>query len=275
MRRLGTLALLALASACMPAETPAALEQQWQLCQNSVIPAQRLGACSFVVSSEATAPERRAAALIQRGVERAQSGQHVRAIADFGRALRIDPDLVEAYIERGLAHQARGAYESAILDFDAALARDPNSYASSLRVSAVDLMNSARAGELQQLMEAIALDPANADLWNNRCWLRAVDGVELEYALGDCDEALRLAPGEAAYHDSRGLVHLKLGDYAAALADYEAALKARPNEAHFRFGRGLARLRLGMKAEGEADIAAAESAQQGIGALYASYGVSP
>ncbi|MBY0565008.1 MAG: tetratricopeptide repeat protein [Hyphomonadaceae bacterium] len=275
MKRWGALALLALAAACMPAETPASIEQQWQLCQNSVIPAQRLGACSFIVASDASAPERRAQALFQRGLERAQRGQHVRAIADFGRALRMNPDFVEAYVERGLAHQARGAYQSAILDFDAALARDPNSYASSLRASAMSLLNTAQANELEQLMEAIALDPGNADLWNNRCWLRAVEGEQLEYALGDCNEALRLAPGEAAFHDSRGLVHLKLGNYVEALADYEAAVNARPDEPHFRFGRGVALLRLGMRLDGEADIAAAEQAQPGIAAQYAAYGVTP
>lgn len=275
MRRWGAVAALALLAACMPAETPDSLEQQWQLCQNSLMPAQRLGACSFVAAADATPPERRAQALLQRGMERAQRSQYVRAIADFGRALRIDPDLVEAYIERGLAHQARGAYESAILDFDAALARDPQSYASSLRDAAVDAMNNAVASQLDQLSDAIALDPANASLWNNRCWLRAVEGEELYFALSDCDEALRLAPGEGAYHDSRGLVHLKLGNDAEALADYEAAVRAAPDEPHFRFGRGLARLRLGMKAEGEADLAEAERMQPGIAALYAGYGVTP
>lgn len=275
MRRWAAIFAFALAASCTPAETPVALDQQWQLCQNSVMPAQRLSACSTIVASAATSPERRAAALIQRGMERSQRGQHVRAIADFGRALRIDPDLVEAYIERGLAHQARGAYESAMLDFDAALARDPGSYAASLRATAMDLMNSQQAGELEQLMDAIAVDPSNAALWNERCWLRAVDGSDLEYALGDCNEALRLAPGAAAYHDSRGLVHLKLGNYAEALADYDAAVAASPADPHFRFGRGVARLRLGMQVEGDVDLAEAERMQPGIGARYATYGVTP
>ena len=274
MRAAGLLLLAALTAGCAPAGE-ASIEQQWLLCQQSIIPAQRLGACSAVVAAESTTLERRAHALTQRGMERAQRGQHVRAIADFGRALRIDANLVETYIERGLAHQARGAYANAVADFDAALALAPDSRAGYLREEAIELLANADAPEIEQLRIAIERDPFNASLRNNRCWAFAVSGEQLDLALYDCNEALRLAPNTANFQDSRGLVHLKLENFAAALADYEAAVAAEPRNGHFLYGRGIARLRMGMKAEGEADLAAAEQMQAGVAALYTSYGVTP
>lgn len=274
MRVAALIMVAVLCVGCAPA-SEASLEEQWRLCQQSIIPAQRLGACSTVVASEGATLERRAAALTQRGMERAQRGQHVRAIADFGRALRIDASLVETYIERGLAHQARGAYASAITDFEAALALAPGSRAGYLREGALELLANADSPEIEQLRIAIERDPFNASLRNNRCWAFAVAGEQLDLALYDCNEALRLSPGDGNYHDSRGLVHLKLENFAAALADYDAAVATEPRNGHFIYGRGIARLRLGMKREGEADLAAAEQMQSGVTALYASYGVAP
>ena len=44
------------------------------------------------------------------------------AIRDFGRALRLDPELAPAYYSRGVAHQALGNRSGAIADFERALA---------------------------------------------------------------------------------------------------------------------------------------------------------
>ena len=68
---------------------------------------------------------------------------------------------------------------------------------------------------------------------------------DLDAALADCNAALRRPRPTTQRLDSRGLVHLKRGDFAAALADYEAALAIEPERGHFLYGRGLARLRLG------------------------------
>jgi hypothetical protein len=39
--------------------------------------------------------------------------------------------------------------------------------------------------------QAIKLQPQNPSSWNSRCWLRALAG-QLDQALKDCDESLRL-----------------------------------------------------------------------------------
>jgi tetratricopeptide (TPR) repeat protein len=68
----------------------------------------------------------------------------------------------------------------------------------------------------------IALDPRDADAYNNRSWTRAATD-DLQAALSDCDRALRLDPGLTIELDSRGLANLKLGRTAEAIRDYSDA----------------------------------------------------
>jgi tetratricopeptide (TPR) repeat protein len=267
--------LLALAS-CTPADPAAHAEAKWAQCRAVASPEYRIDACSEVIDSGAVSTERRAAALVARGSIRSELGQHARAVADFGRALRLDPDNALALLERGRVHHDRGAYDSAVRDYDAALAIDPAlQLAAQRRLDALEGRAQEHRAEIDFLTEALARDPMNAELLNNRCWLRAVRGEALELALADCDAALRINPAYGAALDSRGLVRLKRGEYEDALADYEAALAVEPGRGHYLYGRGLARLRLGMTSEAEADLADAERAEPGVAQLYAGYGMSP
>jgi tetratricopeptide (TPR) repeat protein len=120
----------------------------------------------------------------------------------------------------------------------------------------------------------IAIDPANAKAWNNRCWDRALLG-RLEQALADCNEALRLAPDDPGSLDSRAFTYLKLGRFEQAIADYDAALARNPREPGSLYGRGLARLRSNNNpAGGRADLAAAKALDPDVAAEFTRYGFS-
>jgi len=105
-------------------------------------------------------------------------------------------------------------------------------------------------------------DPQNATL-NNSCFGRAILG-QLDRALLDCDEALRLSPRFADALDSRALVHLKRGEYDMAIVDYTAALDIAPKMPLSLFGRAIARERSGDPAGAKADAEAAASLQPGV-----------
>ncbi|PZO50125.1 MAG: hypothetical protein DCF16_13570 [Alphaproteobacteria bacterium] len=267
-------AALALAlAACAPPGERAHTEAQWQACEGQTFTTDQVGACSAVIDDRAAPPERRAAALVLRGGLRAEYFQHARAVADFGRALRIDPQLVDALVGRAAVHVSRGAHDAALRDLDAALAIAPrHRRALEERDLALAGRVDAYAVQIAQLNEALIRNPLDPQLLNNRCWVRALAGRDLELALADCDTALLQNPNFAAALDSRGLVNVKRGAFAAALADYEAGLALEPGRGHYLYGRGLARRGLGLIAEAEADFQAAEIAEPGVTALYASYG---
>jgi tetratricopeptide (TPR) repeat protein len=108
-------------------------------------------------------------------------------------------------------------------------------------------------------------------VWNGRCWTRAIVG-ELQAALADCNEALRLKPDVAATLDSRGLTYLKMGQWDSAIDDYSSALRLDPKLASSLYGRGLAKLKKGDTSGGNADIAAAKAILSNIVGEFARYG---
>ena len=60
-----------------------------------------------------------------RGIDWARKGQHEKAIADFTKAIEIDPRYAKAYYNRGFAYFLKGQYEQAISDFTKAIELNP------------------------------------------------------------------------------------------------------------------------------------------------------
>ena len=101
---------------------------------------------------------------------------------------------------------------------------------------------------------------------------RAVVG-DLQSALRDCNEALRLRPNFVDALDSRGLVNLKSGLTKNAITDFDAALRVNPRLSSSLYGRGLAKQRNGSISEGNLDISNAKAMDPNIVQEFASYGV--
>jgi hypothetical protein len=157
-------------------------------------------------------------------------------IKEMSRRIAVNRNDQDAYFKRGRTYAIKHAYALAGTDFD----------------------------------EVIRLRP-DGETYNNRCWTRAVLG-DLQGALKDCDEALRLKPGLAIALDSRGLVDLKLGRNAEAIKDYSASIDKDPRSVSSLFGRALATKRSG--GDGRADLGLAKSMDANIGREFASYGVN-
>lgn len=195
--------------------------------------------------------------LFNRGLARLSNGQPVLAMGDFDQALKLKPDYADALLVRGRLRLFAKDPKGAEADFDAALKLDPTygAYVGSLYV------------EADQFDRAVAMydawiaghprSPGLAQALNGRCWARALSGRDLDKALADCDQALKIGQKIASVLDSRGLVHLRLGQLEAAIADYDAALKLQPKLAWSLYGRGVAQLKMGSKDAGAADIKAA------------------
>jgi tetratricopeptide (TPR) repeat protein len=234
--------LIAVVAGLMPL-SPAAHAQpspQWQSCTGraGVDWDQQIRSCSTLIESGRETPPRLADAYDNRGIAYANKRDYDRAIADFNETIRLDPKYAAAYSNRGNAYNDKGDHERAIPD----------------------------------LNEAIRLDPKDAAAYNNRCWARFLMGRDLDQALADCTESLRLFPN-ADTINTRGVVQFKLGAFDRAIADLSAAIAMNPKDAGSLYARGLAKLRSGDTAGGEADIAAAKAIKEDIATVYASYGV--
>jgi tetratricopeptide (TPR) repeat protein len=140
-----------------------------------------------------------------RGQALARSGKPLEALAEFDRAIAIDPHHAEALYSRGLLHQNQKQHLRAIDDLTSANGLTPQRaeplLARAISYLALDMIKEAAA----DLDEAAQADPQNAQIWT-----------------------------------TRGLAYERLGDKAKAADSYGRAIAIRPKDDAAR--SGLARV---------------------------------
>jgi tetratricopeptide (TPR) repeat protein/transglutaminase-like putative cysteine protease len=262
--------------------------------------------------SDANATPTDAAGFSARGLSYVNQRDFGRAIADFSRAIELEPGLARYRYYRGVAYLFSDQLDLALADFTQALTQNPGDVATLMARAQVYLMRGDEiradqdfdaasrvapgdltiimrridaydrtghfAAAIKGLDQLIARPPAGVELYtllNNRCWIRAKTGQGLDAALADCEASLKLKPGAADTLDSRALVLLRMGRFDQAIADYDAVLRQDPNKPESLYGRGIAKLRKGLPAEGQADIAAAAKIEPRVAEVFATWGVKP
>jgi Tfp pilus assembly protein PilF len=142
---------------------------------------------------------------VGQGQTLARSGKADEALAQFEKALALDPYNVQALSGRGLVHQGEKRHADAIEDFTAVHGLVPQ-----------------RADPLvARATSYLALD-------------------KIKEAAGDLDEAVQSEPNNAQAWSMRGLAYERLGDKSKAAASYSRALAIRPRDDAAR--NGLARV---------------------------------
>jgi tetratricopeptide (TPR) repeat protein len=218
----------------------------------------------------------------QRGIAYRDNKQLDLAGADLNRALELKPDDLSALEARAWLRLAMGDRAGADADLDAADRAAPRE--ADIRIFLARAYQStdrlpASIAQYDLWIAAHATDSRMPDALNNRCWVRALQGQELDKALSDCNTALRLSVKgsnfSAAALDARGLVRLRLGDYDKSIDDYDASLKLRPKDAWALYGRGIDKYRKKKIPEGESDMAEAAKLEPKIAERFAGRGITP
>lgn len=143
-------------------------------------------------------------------------------------------ELAEIHLANGKALRDRHELNKALEAFAASIALAPTAPAFSLR-GTVHYDNSDWDKAIADYSEAIRLDPANGEVFNNRAWTYYRAGRYPE-ALADADVAVRILAKEAYAWDTRAHIHAKLGNRAAAVSDFRAALAIDPSNATSKDG---------------------------------------
>ncbi|MBX3266587.1 MAG: tetratricopeptide repeat protein [Acidobacteria bacterium] len=169
-----------------------------------------------VVSQSFAQPN--AEAFFVSGTEHLNSGRFEQAIAEFSRAIQLDPRFVNAYNNRGIAYKRLNQLDRSIADFT----------------------------------KGISIDPKDADLFSNRASVYALqknyDRAEMDYS-----EAIRLAPREIKQYYRRGDMRLDQSRFDAAIADYSTIISIDPGESGAYLNRGVALIKLGKVLDAFAD----------------------
>ena len=139
-----------------------------------------------------------------------RTGDFVEAIAEYDRAIAIDPTDPNGYVGRGDALVSLGRLDDAVASYGEALRIDPN-HARGRGGRGDALMLLGRNDEaLADLDLAVELEPTYAKAHSLRGSILAQRG-ENERALADFDAVIRLVPTRAAAYKDRGGVLVNLG----------------------------------------------------------------
>jgi tetratricopeptide (TPR) repeat protein len=290
LRRLAVGLILAAAASSVSAQISDAERRQCTGEGEAVAAETRVANCTRLIDSGRVPESELFHAVNSRGIAWHDAGDFDRAIADFDRAIQLNPEHADAFYNRGVAWSAKGDAERAVADYSAAIALQPShvralnnrgdlfdrrgefdraiaDYSSAIRLKpdyVLALYNRANAWThkrdfdraIADYSKAIRLDPTLAGAFVGRGMARAAKG-DTDRAIADYGKAIRLDPGFALAFHSRGSAWRAKGDLDRAVADYDAAIRLRPDDAPALSGRGDAEAERGNHRKALADKLAA------------------
>src|SRR5262249_15903887 len=169
------------------------------------------------------------------------------ALADFNKAILLDPNFGEGYFKRESIRRDNGAHDKATADFVKAQ-EDPR-FIQQLDIQA-DLSLKLEEKEVNQ---AIATNPRDATAYRKRAGLRIVKG-DLDGAIADDTKAIELEPRDAKSYDNRGILLMSKDDLDGAIPAFTKAIELDSKSALFYANRGLALSLKGKEAEATRDF---------------------
>ncbi|MET8222376.1 tetratricopeptide repeat protein [Streptomyces sp. NPDC005301] len=230
-----------------------------------------VAALGLLLNRAGLGPAEQALARTARGAALRRAGAHARALAEYDRAVALDPGLARAHRGRALSRGELGDYEGAVADLDRALALAPDDgRAYAMRGEYRRILHAYDAA-VRDLDRGIALDPARAFAWASRGATRLGMG-ELDEALADLDRALELSPEYGWALARRARVWRARGEHDRQLADLDRAVRLQPDWAWGACERGDALRVAGRHEEALADYDRALALDDAYASAYASRG---
>ncbi|MFB2767998.1 tetratricopeptide repeat-containing serine protease family protein [Pelatocladus sp. BLCC-F211] len=168
-----------------------------------------------------------------------KKGDFKGAIADYTEAIRLNPQLVNAYTDRGVVRAELGDNQGAIADYNQALRIDSIYYAAYHNRGYARAELGDKQGAIDDFNQALRLNPNLAETYNARGRTRA-DLGDKQGALDDYNQTLRITPNYFRAYSNRGIVRFQLGDKQGGIEDFNQALRINPKYAKGYYNRGYA-----------------------------------
>jgi tetratricopeptide (TPR) repeat protein len=174
------------------------------------------------------------------------------AIADFTKAIELDPGLAPAYVERGRARYMKYDLSGALADYSKAIEVKPDfAEAYQMRGDAKVAKND-MDGAIVDFTKAIDLVPRYAQAYEMRGYAKGEKG-DVDGGVADYTRAIELDPGFTIAYDHRARLRDKKGDLEGEIADYTKVIGLTPKEMFPYLNRSQARKAKGDLAGAVAD----------------------
>jgi len=162
------------------------------------------------------------------------------AIADYSKAVELDPRLANAYNSRGLAERYKGKWDDAIADHSKALELDPQLASAYNNRGYAKQGKGDLAGASADYSQAIAINPAFCVAYNNRGNLKKDQG-DLDGAIADYTKNIECDSKYAPAYNNRGKAEMAKGDLDGAITDFTKAIELHPKYTDAYKNRGKAK----------------------------------
>ena len=179
-----------------------------------------------------------AGAYYNRGVLYRLQEKYDLALADWNKAIEINPNFAEAYVNRGALYYDLQKYELALADWNKAIKINPNLAQAYYNRGLLYHNQQKYELALADYNKAIDINPNYALAYNNRGNLYK-NLQKYELALSDYSKAIKINPNDADAYYNRGVLYSDLQKYDLALSDYDKAIEINPNYAEAYFNRGV------------------------------------
>ena len=169
--------------------------------------------------------------------------ENEKSIEYFTQAIKLNPNLFEAYHNRGGAYIKMDRHDRAIRDFNEAIDLNPNHVGSYRGRAFCRGMGGDYDRAIEDCNRAIELDPNNSNTHSTRGIIYELKG-DYGRALEDCNHAIELDSNNSYAYNARGVTYHKRDDNRSAIEDYTKAIELNANYAQAYYNRGEMRLHL-------------------------------
>lgn len=159
-----------------------------------------------------------------------------RALADFSKAIELDPNDFTFYNGRGKLILEFGFYIEAVSDFEKSISIKPNETAHAQLGLAKFYLDDQNA--VAEVTKAIKIAPDFAEAYYIRGTIHRDEGRYKE-AILDFDAAIKHNKYNAKYYNTRGMLYFRLQDGYSAAADFTQAINEKNDYATAYFNRAF------------------------------------
>ncbi len=183
-----------------------------------------------------------------------QSEQYDAALASYNEVISNYPSYAPAYLTRGQFHIIQGDTLAARADYDKAIELNKNiSEAYELRAMLRVKYDNDYQGALQDMNDAVRLNPKRAETYINRALIRYYT-YDLRGAMADYDYAQQLDPSSIMIYYNRGLLRAQVGERNRAIEDFTEVIKREPHNYMAILNRAILYDLIGLYSEAIADF---------------------
>jgi len=185
-------------------------------------------ACATVPRNDSTAQTQAAQISLNNGKRLFDQADYDGAIQELNEAIRLDPNLAEAYAYRARSYSGKGDYDQGLSDANKAIQLNSKLSIGYYARGNVYRNKNDYDRAIADYTEVIMLDHNYVNAYFNR-GLVYYNKKDYDRAITDYTEAIRINPNFVEAYINRGVAYGEKKDYDRAIVDYEAALKINPN----------------------------------------------